>query len=117
MSIPRHLRVSQAIKRELSELIRRDLKDDRLSGIVSITDVECTPDCRSARVYVSVFGNEAEQQATMEVLNNSVSLLRGELCRRLRLRLAPELSLKLDKSLERGARVTELIARISRGEI
>jgi ribosome-binding factor A len=117
MPIPRHLRVSQSIKRELSELIRRDLKDERLKGIVSITDVECTPDCRSARVYVSVFGDETVQQATMEALNASLSLLRGELCRRLRLRLAPELSLRLDKSLERGARVSELIARISRGEI
>jgi ribosome-binding factor A len=117
MSTPRNLRVSQAMKRELSEIIMRDLKDARIGGLVSITEVECTADCHSARVYVSVYGEEAQQLSTIEALNDRVGLIRGEIGRRLRLRLAPEISFRLDDSLERGARVTELIARISRGEV
>ena len=117
MSTQRALRVSQSIKREMSQIISRDLKDDRIKGLVSITDVESTPDCRSCRVFVSVFGDEAEQKSTMEALTEHLGFIRGELCRRLHLRFAPELSLKLDTSLERGAKVSDLLGKIARGEV
>lgn len=117
MATPRNLRVSQSIKRELSELILRDIKDDRIAGIVSIIDVECTRDCSSARVYVSVFGEESQQLSTMAALNDHVGRIRGEIARRLHLRAAPEMSFKLDKSLERGAHVSDLLGKISRGEV
>lgn len=117
MSTPRSLRVAQSAKRELSELIQRDLKDDRITGIVSITDVECTGDCRSMRVFVSVFGDEAQQNKTLDVINEHVGRMRGEVGRRLNLRFAPELSFKLDNSLERGSRVTDLLGKIERGEV
>jgi len=117
MSAQRPLRVSQSIKRELSDIIKRDLEDERIAGIVSITDVECAPDCRSARIFVSVFGGESEQTNTMQALNEHVGFIRGEICRRLQLRFAPEIQFKLDHSLERGARISELINKISRGEV
>lgn len=117
MSTPRHLRVSQSIKRELSEIIQRELKDDRIASVVSITDVESSNDIRRAKVFISVFGDEEQQKSTMEALNERVGSLRGELCRRLSLRFAPELSFHLDNSLERGSRVTSLLSQISRGEI
>jgi ribosome-binding factor A len=113
----RSLRVAQSIKRELADMIRKDLKDERIKGIVSITDVECTHDLRAARVFISVFGDEQQREGTMAALNNELGRIRGELCRRLGLRFAPELSLKLDDSLERGARVTDLLGKISRGEV
>lgn len=112
----RSLRVAQSIKRELSDIFRK-LKDERIAGIVSITDVECTSDLRSARVYVSVFGDEQQREGTMTALKEEVPHMRGEICRRLGLRFAPELSLRLDDSLERGARVSELLGKISRGEV
>lgn len=113
MSVPRHLRVSQSIRREMSELIRRDIKDERISGLVSIIDVECSPDCRRARIFVSVFGDEEQQKSTMEALSDHTGEIRGELCRRLQLRFAPEVMFKLDHSLERGARVSALLSKIS----
>lgn len=116
MSTQRPLRVSQSIKRELSDIIKRDLEDERIAGIVSITEVECAPDCRSAKVFISVFGGEEEQNNTMQALNDNVGFIRGEICRRLQLRFAPEMQFKLDHSLERGSRVSELINKISRGE-
>jgi ribosome-binding factor A len=117
MSTPRNLRVSQSAKKELSDVIRRDLKDDRVAGIVSITDVETSHDCRRMRVFVSVFGDPEQQQSTLDALNDHSGSIRGEIGRRLRLRFAPELSFKLDTSLERGARVSELLGKIARGEV
>lgn len=117
MSTPRALRVSQQIKRELADLLHRNLKDERIAGIVSITDVECSHDCRSARIFVSVFGEESARTGTLEALKEQSGFIRGELGRRLGLRFAPEISFKLDDSLERGAKVSQLIAKISRGEI
>lgn len=117
MSTPRNLRVAQSIKRELSDIILRGLKDDRVSGIVSVTDVECSNDCRRARIFISVFGDEEQQQGTMDALNDHAGEIRGELCRRLHLRFAPDVSFKLDNSLERGAKVSALLNKISRGEV
>ena len=117
MTAQRSIRVSQSIKRELAAMIMKDVKDERISGLVSIVDVECSSDCRSARVYVSVYGNEEEQKSTMDALQDHQSRIRGEICRRLRLRFAPELHFKLDKSLERGAKVSELLGKIARGEV
>lgn len=117
MSGQRAQRVAQQVKRELSDMIRRDLKDQRIGGIVSITDVECTADCRSVKVYISVFGEEEQKQGTIKALNEELGYIRGELGRRLQLRFAPELQIKLDNSLERGAHVSDLLGKISRGEI
>jgi ribosome-binding factor A len=117
MTTPRSLRVAQSIKREVSEILRRDLKDERIVGVVSITDVECAADCRSARIFVSIFGDENAQKNMLDALKEHTGRIRGELCRRLQLRFAPEISFKLDTSLERGARVSDLISRISKGEI
>ena len=61
MSTERALRVSQSIKRELSDMIRRDLKDPRLSGLISFTEVECTSDLRNVKVFVSVLGTAGNQ--------------------------------------------------------
>lgn len=98
-------------------MLRRDIKDDRIAGLVSITDVECSGDCRSAKFFISIYGDEAAQAGTVEALNDHAGYIRGELGRRLGLRFAPEVSFKLDHSLERGAKVTQLIAKISRGEV
>ncbi len=117
MATPRHLRVAQAIKREVSSIIQRDLKDDRIGGIVSVTDVESSNDCRRAKIFISVFGEEEKQQSTMEALTAHSGAIRGELCRRLGLRFAPEISFHLDISLERGANVSALLNKIARGEV
>lgn len=117
MSAPRSIRISQQIKRELSEMIRRDLKDERIAGIVSITDAEVSGDYRHVKVFISVYGDESQQKGTLDALTEHTGFIRGELCRRLGIRFAPEMTFRLDNSLERGAKITELIAKISRGEI
>ena len=111
-------RISQQIKRELSEIIQRnELKDDRISGLISITAVEVTGDLRNVKVYFSVFGEEGQKVGTLSALEDAKGFLRGELCRRLGIKFAPELIFKLDDSLERGDKITELLEKIKREEI
>lgn len=117
MSADRSLRVAQSIKKELAEMIQRELKDERLGGLISITDVECTNDLRSTKIYISVFGENVNGEKVVEALNEHAGFMRGEVCRRLKLRFAPEMFFRLDSSLERGSKVTDLLGKISRGEV
>ena len=111
-------RIAQQIKRELSEIIQRnELKDDRIGGLVSITEVIVSGDLRSVKVYFSVYGEESQKVGTLAALEAKAGFLRGELCRRLGVRFAPELYFKLDDSLERGNRISELLDKIKREEI
>ncbi len=110
-------RIGQQIKRELSEIIQRnEIKDDRISGLVSITDVVVSGDLRNVKVYFSVYGEESQKVGTLAALEGAAGFLRGELCRRLGIRFAPELVFKLDDSLERGQRITELLDKIKNNE-
>ncbi len=111
-------RISQQIKRELSEIIHRnEIKDDRIGGLVSITQVAVTGDLRNVKVFFSVFGEESQKAGTLAALEDAAGFLRGELCRRLGIKFAPELTFKLDNSLEEGDRVTELLEKIKRNEV
>lgn len=111
-------RIGQQIKRELSEIIQRnEIKDDRLGGLISITEVIVSGDLRNVKVYFSVYGEEAQKIGTLAALEAATGFLRGELCRRLGIRFAPELVFKLDDSLERGQRITELLEKIKKKEV
>lgn len=110
-------RISQQIKRELSEIIQRnEIKDDRIGGLVSITQVMVSGDLRNVKVYFSVFGEEAQKVGTFAALEDAAGFLRGEICRRLGIKFAPELIFKLDDALEKGDRITELLEKIKREE-
>ncbi|GBF23327.1 ribosome-binding factor A [Candidatus Gastranaerophilus sp. (ex Termes propinquus)] len=113
----RNERVRKTLMKEISDIILREIKDPNLSGVVSITDVEVSSDNSSARVYFSVFGDENAKKATAKALENNVSKIRHEVGKRIRLRHTPALHFVEDNSLERGAKVTELLNKISRGEI
>ena len=104
-------RLAEAIKKEVSELIKDELKDPRI-GFASITAVEVTPDLRYARVFVSVFGPPESRRATVEALQKAQGFIRGELGRRIRLRHTPEITFKLDDSIGHGARVLELLNEV-----
>lgn len=124
MAGDRALRVSQSIKKEIAQMLQKDIRDERLTGLISITDVECTHDLRAAKVFVSVFQNTADPQEqavkaekVVEALNEQSGYIRGEVCRRLGLRFAPEMYFRLDTSLERGSKVTDLLGKIARGEV
>ena len=113
----RNERVRKELMREISDILLREIKDPNISGIVSITDVEVSHDNSYAKVFFSVFGDEKTKEKTKEALQKNTPRIRHEVGKRIRLRLTPELLFLADDSLERGTRVTELIDKISRGEI
>lgn len=104
--------LGEVIARELSDLMRSRMKDPRL-GFASITGVELSPDLRHARVFVSVMGDDQEQHASMRALASANGFLRHELAQRLSVRHVPELEFRLDKSIERGVRVLNLIDQVN----
>lgn len=105
---PRSRRIAEQIQRELSEIIRLELKDPRV-GFMTITDVEVTPDGEHAKVFFTTIGNEAQRDATVRALARATGFLRSELAHRMRLRIVPELRFEYDESVERGVRLSNLI--------
>ena len=107
-------RVNELIKEEIASLLHREIQDPRLAAMISITGVETSQDLRNATVRVSIMGTDEEVQQAMAALRHAAGYLRHELASRLRLRHVPELSFKLDTSIEKGARVLELLREIER---
>ncbi len=107
-------RVNHLIRQEISELLQREIKDPRLNGLISVTEVIVSPDLRYARVLVSKLGGESEKQEILKALTASAGFLHRELTKRLSLRHIPELQFEWDDSIERGARILELIDKTSR---
>lgn len=99
--------------RELSVSIR-NLKDPRISPMVSVTGADVTPDLQYCRVYISVLGSEESLKKTMEGLKAASGFLRRELAQTVNLRHTPELQFIEDHSIEYGAHMDELINRVAR---
>mgnify|MGYP001625043778 FL=1 len=114
----RNERVRKTLMKEIADIIQKDIKDPRISGVISITDIELAHDNSFAKVYFSVFTtNEETKQQTIDALEDNVSKIRYEVGKRIRLRLTPELRFIPDDSLERGTKVMDLIDKISKGEL
>jgi ribosome-binding factor A len=110
-------RIRKAVIREFSDILSRTVKEPRLADLlISVTDVEISGDLRHARIFVSIMADEETQQDVMDILHENAPKIRSELGQRIRLRYTPEVDIRLDTSLERGARVTQLLNKIGRGE-
>jgi len=106
-------KVAAAIRREVSELLRTGLRDERVQqGLVSVTGVEVAGDLQHCRIFVSVYGSDDDHSQAMEGLKAATPYVKGELGRRLRLRRTPEVVFKLDRGLERGMSVLGLLHRL-----
>lgn len=100
--------MNQLIREELSRLIRRQVKDPRV-GVVTVTDVEVTPDLEHATVYVRTVDPDRPVEEIVAGLESASGFLRHELGKELRLRRIPELSFEADRSLERARRIETLL--------
>lgn len=112
MSTHRTARIAEEIKKELSQMIREEIKDHRVQGLISITSVEVTNDLRFAKVYVSKLGDVSEINDVLIGLEKASGYLRSELAKRLQLRMTPELIFKADTSLEYGAKINQILSGI-----
>jgi ribosome-binding factor A len=108
-------RVADLIRRELSDVIMNRMRDPRM-GFVSITDVEVSGDLTHATVFLSSLDGAEGRVEVIKVLSHAVPFLRRELAPRLGLREVPTLRFVYDESIERGARIEDLLRRIKDGE-
>ena len=110
--VDRTRRVAELIRRALADIIR-DRLPDRGLGLLSITATEVTRDLSRATVFISLLGEEEDQERATKILNEEASALRHELSRTLNLRHTPEIKFRYDLSIERGARLSRLIDDLS----
>ena len=113
----RNERVRKTLMKEISDILLKEIKDPKISGLISITDVEVSHDNSYAKVFYSVLSSDDKKDEIVDAIKKNTPKIRYEVGKRVRLRLTPELNFILDESLERGARITDLIDKISKGEI
>lgn len=108
-------RLNEQVKREVSEILRSEVRDPRI-GIITVTEARVTSDLSLARVYVRPMGDEAEREAAMEGLAAASPYVRRELGKRLQVRIVPELRFEADNALEYGMHIEKLLSEIKKPE-
>ena len=106
----KNTRINSEVQRELSIIIREEIKDPRIHFLTSVTDVQVAPDLKTCKAYISVMGGEEEQQDTLAGLKSAVGYIRRELAHRINLRNTPEITFILDDSIAYGAAMSKKIA-------
>lgn len=109
----KNTRINGEVRKELSILISREIKDPRIHPMTSVMEVEVAPDLKTAKVYISVMGDEEDRSNTLQGLKSAASYMRGQLARSLNLRYTPELTFIMDSSMEYGAKMSKLIDEIN----
>lgn len=110
----RLMRINEELQRELSEIIRTELKDPRLGVLTTVLAVETTQDLKYAKVFISVLGDQEQKNATMEGIRNASGFIRKELAHRVNLRNTPEFSFHLDESVEYAMKISKLIDEVNK---
>ena len=109
----KNTRINGEVQRELSEIIRTEIKDPRVSGsMISVVSVEVTPDLKYCKAYISVLGGEGMAEEAIAGLKSAVGYIRRELAHRINLRNTPEISFILDQSIEYGVHMSKLIDQV-----
>jgi ribosome-binding factor A len=111
MTSHRANKVAEEIKKEITRMLRDDLKDPRI-GFVTVTGVDVTSDIRYAKVFVSILGDEEVSSQSLQVLENAKGFVRSELGKVMRLRYTPEISFKIDTSIQYGAKISKLLNEV-----
>ena len=113
----RNERIAEEIKKAASLIINNELKDPRIDGLVSVTRVDVTRDLRHATIFISFYGDNAKKNTTFDVIQKAKGFIRYELANQLRIKYMPEISIKLDESIEYGFRIDKLLKDIKSQEL
>ena len=106
-------RINEEVRREVSNIIQNEIKDPRLTAMVSVTAVKVTKDLRYAKVYVSIFANsEEEKKSNLDALKSAASFVRREIAQRINLRHNPQIIFEIDDSIDYGMHIDSLIEKI-----
>ncbi len=111
MEYSRALRVGEEMKKEVSRIIRDELKDPRI-GFVSVTGVRVSNDLRHAKVFVSVYGDSEEENTSLDALKNAAGFIRREIGKRISLRHTPEIVFESDDSIAHSEKIKKLLSKV-----
>jgi len=106
-------KINEELKREISIVISQELKDSQITGLISVTKVDTTPDLRFARVYVSMI-NAKSNKGNLARLKKCSGFIRSMIAKKVNLRITPELVFIFDESIEYGSRIDSLIEEITK---
>ncbi len=110
----KNTRINGEVMRELSNIIRGEIKDPRINPLTSVVAVEVAPDLKSCKAYISVLGDEQSQKDTLAGLKSAEGFIRRELARSINLRNTPQIRFILDQSIEYGVNMSKLIDEVNR---
>jgi ribosome-binding factor A len=105
-------RINGLLRQEISQLLSRGIKDPRLNGVISITQVQTSSDLRNARVFLSVMGDKKTKETALDGIQSAAAFLRRELRGRLKMRYVPFLKFSLDDSMENADYVLQLMDQL-----
>ena len=112
----KNTRVNGEVLRELSNIIRNDIKDPRIHSMTTVTAVEVAPDLKTCKAHISVLGNEQAKADTMAGLNSAEGYIRRQLAGSLNLRYTPQIRFILDTSIEYGVEMSKKIDELTKRE-
>ena len=110
----KNTRINGEVQKELSSIIRGEIKDPRIHPMTSVMAVEVAPDLKTCKAYISVLGNQEAKEATIRGLNSAEGYIRRQLARKLNLRNTPEIRFILDESIEYGVNMSKLIDDVAK---
>ncbi|MFT4005322.1 MAG: 30S ribosome-binding factor RbfA [Lacrimispora sp.] len=110
----KNTRINMEVQKELSEIIRLEIKDPRIHPMTTVVSAQVTPDLKYCKAYISILGNEEAGKATIEGLKSAEGYIRRELARRVNLRNTPEIKFILDQSIEYGVNMSKLIDEVTK---
>ena len=111
----KNTRINGEVLRELSNIIRGEIKDPRINPMTSVVTVEVAPDLKTCKAYISVLGDEESQKATLAGLRSAEGYIRRQLAHSINLRNTPEITFVLDQSIEYGVHMSKLIDDVNQG--
>ncbi len=110
----KNTRINGEVLKELSNIIRSEIKDPRINPMTSVVSVEVAPDLKTCKAYISVLGDEKSQQDTIAGLKSAEGYIRRELARTVNLRNTPEIKFILDQTIEYGINMSKLIDEVTK---
>ncbi|WP_317450891.1 30S ribosome-binding factor RbfA [Alkalibacillus aidingensis] len=113
MSNLRANRIGEQMKKELGDILSRKIKDPRV-GFVTVTDVRVSGDLQQAKVFISIFGDDQQQEDTLVGLAKSKGFIRSEIGKRIRLRKTPEISFEIDESIQYGNKIERILGDLNK---
>lgn len=110
----KNTRINGEVMRELSNIIRGEIKDPRINPMTSVASVEVSPDLKQCKAYISVLGDEESQKSTLEGLRSAEGYIRRELAHTINLRNTPEIIFIIDQSIEYGVNMSRFIDEVNK---